>query len=106
MTLVLTRKEDGALKPICYVSKALYGAKLKYPPLEKLVYALITAVRVGLYWSTMKKDSIEFIMKLDGCQKFTCVRKQPPVELTSIIAPWSFVQWGLNLFIPFPRARC
>jgi len=28
----------------------------------------------------------------------------PPAELTSLVAPWPFAWWGINLLGPFPKA--
>ena len=41
----LVREEDGRQLPIYYTSQALRGAKERYPPMEKLAFALVTATR-------------------------------------------------------------
>ena len=41
----LIREEQKIQKPVYYTSKALRGAEERYPPIEKLVFALITASR-------------------------------------------------------------
>ena len=41
----LIRKEDKVQRPVYYTSKALRGAEGKYPQMEKLAFALITASR-------------------------------------------------------------
>ena len=41
----LIRKEGRIQKPVYYTSKALRGAEERYPPMEKLAFALITASR-------------------------------------------------------------
>ena len=42
---VLIRKEDKVQKPVCYASRAFCGVKERYPPMEKLAFALVTAAR-------------------------------------------------------------
>ncbi|XP_050289994.1 uncharacterized protein LOC126728170 [Quercus robur] len=41
----LIREEDKVQRPLYYTSKALRGAKRRYPQMEKLAFALITASR-------------------------------------------------------------
>ena len=41
----LRREEGKVQKPVYYTSKALRGAKGRYPLIEKLAFALITAFR-------------------------------------------------------------
>ena len=41
----LIREEDKVQRPVYYMSKALRGAEGRYPQMEKLAFALITASR-------------------------------------------------------------
>ena len=41
----LIREEQKIQKPVYYTSKALRGAEERYPPIKKLVFALITTSR-------------------------------------------------------------
>ena len=41
----LVREEDRRQLPVYYTSRALRGAEKRYPPMEKLVFALVTASR-------------------------------------------------------------
>ena len=41
--MALIREEDKVQKPVFYASWAFRGAKERYPPMEKLTFALITA---------------------------------------------------------------
>ena len=43
--MALVRKEDRVKKPVYYTSWALCGAEERYPPLEKLTFALVTTAR-------------------------------------------------------------
>ena len=45
VSMALIREEDKVQKPICYASWALRGADERYPPMEKLTFALITTAR-------------------------------------------------------------
>lgn len=43
-SLALIQEEDRMQLPMYYTSRALKGAKERYPPMVKLAFALITAV--------------------------------------------------------------
>ena len=45
VSAALIRKEDRVQKPVYYASRALRSAKERYPPMEKLAFALVTATR-------------------------------------------------------------
>jgi len=45
VSTTLVREEDGVQKPTYFTSRALQGAEEKYPPMEKLAFALVTAAR-------------------------------------------------------------
>ncbi|CAA0819813.1 Unknown protein, partial [Striga hermonthica] len=45
ISAVLIREEGLLQSPIYYVSKALHDAELRYPPMEKLAFALVIAAR-------------------------------------------------------------
>ena len=46
-----------------------------------------------------------FIQCCDKCQRFANLLHSPPKELSPMTAPWSFVQWGLDIMGPFPIGR-
>lgn len=41
----LIKEEDRVQKPVYYANRALCGAEERYPPMEKLAFALVTAAR-------------------------------------------------------------
>ena len=43
VSVALIREEDKVQKPVYYTSRALRGAEERYPPMEKLAFALVTA---------------------------------------------------------------
>ena len=42
----LVREEDGRQLPVYYTSRSLRGVEERYPPMEKLTFALVTAARI------------------------------------------------------------
>ncbi|XP_006605138.1 uncharacterized protein [Glycine max] len=53
--------------------------------------------RQGLYWPSMLKDCIEFAKGCQECQKHAGIQHVPASELHSIIKPWPFRGWALDL---------
>ena len=45
VSTTLIREEDRVQKPVYYASQALRGVEERYPPMEKLAFALVTAAR-------------------------------------------------------------
>ena len=63
------------------------------------------AIRQGYYWPHMKKDAMAYVQKCHKCQEFARTEHSPPENLTHIISPWPFAQWGLDILGPFPIAK-
>ena len=45
ISLVLVRNEDGIRRPVYYISKSLQEAETRYLPLERVVLAIVHAMR-------------------------------------------------------------
>ncbi|GKV26785.1 hypothetical protein SLEP1_g36020 [Rubroshorea leprosula] len=60
-------------------------------------------LRQGYYWLNMHKDASYFVQKCSKCQFFAHLTHQPAEELTNLVAPWPFAQWGLDLLGPFMK---
>ena len=51
ISTALVREEDKAQKPVYYASRAFCGVEERYPPMEKLAFALVTAAhKLKLYF--------------------------------------------------------
>ncbi|RDY10104.1 Pro-Pol polyprotein, partial [Mucuna pruriens] len=59
---------------------------------------------VRFYWSTLKRDNLEFIKKCDKCQRYVDQYQAPPKQLHSMTLPWPFYMWGVDILGPFPLA--
>nr|GEZ81106.1 reverse transcriptase domain-containing protein [Tanacetum cinerariifolium] len=62
------------------------------------------AMRQGYYRPTLHKDVMEEIHNYDSCQIHALVPKLPKTLMTSIMAPWPFYQWVMNILRPIPQA--
>ncbi|GKV18281.1 hypothetical protein SLEP1_g28686 [Rubroshorea leprosula] len=60
-------------------------------------------LRQGYYWPNMYKDATHFVQRCPKCQFFAHLTHQPAEELTNLVAPWPFTQWGLDLLGPFVK---
>ncbi|GKV47270.1 hypothetical protein SLEP1_g54184 [Rubroshorea leprosula] len=60
-------------------------------------------LRQGYYWPNMYKDATHFVQRCLKCQFFAHLTHQPAEELTTLVAPWPFAQWGLDLLGPFVK---
>ncbi|XP_065616385.1 uncharacterized protein LOC136061896 [Quercus suber] len=58
----------------------------------------------GYWWLSMQKEAQEFVRKCDQCQRFALNIHQLGGVLNPFSSPWPFVQWGLDIVGPFPKA--
>ena len=85
-----------------YVMREVHkGICINHSETRSLVHKLI---RAGYYWPTMLKDAQAYVKAYDKCQRFSNLIRQPSEELSSMTAPWPFVQWGLDIIGSFPTA--
>ncbi|PNY14157.1 retrotransposon protein putative unclassified [Trifolium pratense] len=54
-------------------------------------------VRQGMYWPSMLRNCIDFAKGCQECQKHGGIQHVPASELHSIIKPWPFRGWALDL---------
>ena len=52
----------------------------------------------------MLKEAQAYVKTCDKCQRFSNLIRQPSKDLTPMMAPWPFAQWGLDIMGPFPMA--
>ncbi|GJW29365.1 reverse transcriptase domain-containing protein [Tanacetum coccineum] len=67
---------------------------------SRSVVAMI--MRHGCYWPSMHRDTKEVVDRYDSCQIHGLVPRLPKTKLTSIMSPWMFYQWGLDILGPLP----
>ena len=62
-------------------------------------------LRKGYYWPTVLKDATKLFKKCRICQEHAKISHLPAEPLTSIISPWPFQQWELDILGPLPLGR-
>ncbi|GKD75840.1 reverse transcriptase domain-containing protein [Tanacetum coccineum] len=63
------------------------------------------AIRKGYYWPTMHEDAKKEVQKCNSCQIHAPLLRLPKTLMTSIMAPWPFYQWGMDILGPLSPAR-
>ncbi|XP_020225196.1 uncharacterized protein LOC109807079 [Cajanus cajan] len=66
-----------------------------------LVYKV---ARAGYFWPTLRNDCVNWVQKCDGCQRHATLHHSPAERLHSILSPWPFNKWGIDILGPFPIA--
>ncbi|GAU50709.1 hypothetical protein TSUD_301140 [Trifolium subterraneum] len=61
-------------------------------------------LRAGYYWPTMQNDAKDHVLKCDKCQRHGDMHIAPANELKTLISPWPFAWWGMDILGPFPTA--
>ncbi|XP_026439173.1 uncharacterized protein LOC113337804 [Papaver somniferum] len=54
----------------------------------------------GYFWPRMNEDSKQMEKTCIECQKFVKIRHAPSMDLKSIIIPWPFAKWGIDIVGP------
>ena len=53
--------------------------------------------RLNWYWNTMEADCIQYVKHCHNCQIFANVQYIPPSPLYSLVSPWPFSTWGIDI---------
>ncbi|XP_047183035.1 uncharacterized protein LOC124849186 [Vigna umbellata] len=62
-------------------------------------------LRAGYFWPTLDRDCETFVKKCLSCQAHGHAFHVPPDELHSLISPWPFAKWGIDIVGPLPLAK-
>ena len=62
------------------------------------------ALTVDYYWPYMMTEAKEYVKKCDKCHCFASLKHQPAEHLNSIISPWPFSKWGMDIIGELPRS--
>ncbi|GAU27461.1 hypothetical protein TSUD_161470 [Trifolium subterraneum] len=57
------------------------------------------ALRAGFYWPTMQNDAKDHVLKYDKCQRHGDMYIEPANELKTLISPWPFAWWGMDILV-------
>ncbi|RDX80198.1 Gypsy retrotransposon integrase-like protein 1, partial [Mucuna pruriens] len=96
----LLRCMDG--EEVVYVIREVYEGVCGMHIGGRALASKIT--RAGYYWPTLRSDCMDYVKKCDKCQRFAEAHKAPPEPLHSVMSPWPFYKWGIDILGPFPVA--
>nr|KYP65903.1 Gypsy retrotransposon integrase-like protein 1 [Cajanus cajan] len=66
-----------------------------------LVYKVARAV---YFWPSLRNDCVNWVQKCDGCQRHAALHHSLAERLHSILSPWPFHKWGIDILGPFSIA--
>ena len=58
----------------------------------------------GYYWPTIRADVATYVRNCDRCQRIAPISSVSAYNLTTIMSPWPFAQWGIDIVGPLPTA--
>ena len=61
-------------------------------------------LQAGFYWPTLFKDSNDFALRCDRCQRVGTISKRDQMPLTNIFEIEIFDTWGIDFMGPFPNS--
>ncbi|RRC79860.1 reverse transcriptase-like protein, partial [Escherichia coli] len=60
--------------------------------------------RQGYYWPTLREDAVRYVRHCDACQKHSGMTHRPSEPLHSVLIPWPFMRWGMDIVGKLPPA--
>ncbi|XP_050229204.1 uncharacterized protein LOC126678343 [Mercurialis annua] len=80
-----------AMLAMAEVHEGIAGAHQAGPRMRWLIH------KYGFYWPKMEQDCIRYAKGCKACQKYGPIQHVPGEELHSIIKPWPFRGWAVDL---------
>ena len=94
---------DGSSNKTTYgVRVVLEGRPGNHPGTRTMAAKVLRAV---YYWPTVQGDCVAYVKKCAKCQEFDPLHHTRPKELHSIISPWPFPIWRMNIIEPFAPGK-
>ncbi|KAJ9544306.1 hypothetical protein OSB04_024013 [Centaurea solstitialis] len=60
--------------------------------------------RQGYYWPTLREDAMRYVQRCDACQRHSGTSHLPSEPLHSVLIPWPFMRWGMDIVGKLPPA--
>ncbi|KAK2410326.1 hypothetical protein QL285_045693 [Trifolium repens] len=62
-------------------------------------------IRVGFFWPTILEDAKSYVRACDKCQRYAELHHAPGEPLKTVMSPWPFYMWGVDILGPFPASQ-
>lgn len=63
------------------------------------------AITAGYFWPYMMKNAVKFVKRCGKCQKHALLIHQHSEPCHSVVSPWPFACWGLDIIGKLPLAK-
>ena len=63
------------------------------------------AITAGYFWPYMMKNAMKFVKRCKKCQKYALLIHQHSESCHSVVSPWPFARWGLDIIRKLPIAK-
>jgi len=64
----------------------------------------VKVLRAGFFFSTLRNICLWYVKKCDKCQQHSNEIKVPTERLYSLVSPWPFYKWGIDILGTFPMS--
>ncbi|GAU32075.1 hypothetical protein TSUD_53430 [Trifolium subterraneum] len=61
--------------------------------------------RAGFFWPTLLSDANRHVRSCDQCQRHADLHHAPGEPLQSVMSPWPFYMWGVDILGPFTTSQ-
>ncbi|GAU30847.1 hypothetical protein TSUD_365550 [Trifolium subterraneum] len=61
--------------------------------------------RAGFFWPTLLSDANRHVRSCDKCQRHANLHHAPGEPLQSVMSPWPFYMWGVDILRPFTTSQ-
>ncbi|GAU38036.1 hypothetical protein TSUD_274380 [Trifolium subterraneum] len=61
-------------------------------------------MRAGFYWPNLHDDAARHVRTCDKFQRYSNLHHAPDEPLKSVLSPWPFYMWGVDILGPFPTS--
>ncbi|KAK2373754.1 hypothetical protein QL285_074768 [Trifolium repens] len=62
-------------------------------------------IRAGFFWPTILSDAKGYVRSCDKCQRYAELHHAPGEPLKTVMSPWPFYMWGVDILGPFPASQ-
>jgi hypothetical protein len=62
-------------------------------------------IRAGFFWPTILEDARSYVRACDKCQRYAELYHAPGEPLKTVMSPWPFYMWGVDILGPFPASQ-
>ncbi|GAU43183.1 hypothetical protein TSUD_301490 [Trifolium subterraneum] len=96
--MLLCVSEEEASRILNEIHEGSCGSHIGAKPLARKV------MKVGFYWPNLHDGATRHVRPCDKCQRYSNLHHAPGEPLKSVLSPWPFFMWGVDILGPFPTS--